>query len=146
MDLNEITGRIVDAAFRIHRDVGPGLLESVYEVVLSDLLQQDGLDVERQKPILIRFGGKTFEEGYRADLVEAGLVLVEIKSVEQLTRVHRKQVLTYLKLSELRVGLLSNFGGATLKGNIERLVHGELPDLHLDERSKSRGRIHFNPP
>lgn len=146
MDLNEITGRIVDAAFRIHRDVGPGLLESVYEVVLSDLLQQDGLDVERQKPILIRFGGKTFEEAYRADLVVAGLILVEIKSVEQLARVHRKQVLTYLKLSALRVGLLSNFGGAMLKGNVERLVHGELPDLHLDERSKRRGRIHFNPP
>ena len=146
MDLNEITGRVVDAAFRIHRDVGPGLLESVYEVILSDLLQQDGLAVERQKPTLIHFGGKTFEEGYRADLVVAGLVLVEIKSVEQPARVHRKQVLTYLKLSDLRVGLLINLGGARLKGNIERLVYGELPDLHLESRSKNRGRNPFNPP
>jgi iron complex transport system substrate-binding protein len=88
IDLNEITGRIVDAAFRIHRDVGPGLLESVYEVVHADFLREDGLDVERQKPILIQFGGKTFEEGFRADLVVAGLFLVEIKSIEQLARVH----------------------------------------------------------
>jgi GxxExxY protein len=141
MDLNEITGHVVDAAFRIHRDVGPGLLESVYEVVLCDSLRKLGIGVERQKPILIRFEGKTFEEGYRADLVVAGQVLVEIKSVEQLARIHRKQVLTYLKLSELRLGLLINFGGTMLKGNIERLVHGELPDLHEKDRPKSRPEV-----
>jgi len=115
---------IVQAAFELHKEAGPGLLESVYEVLLADILRAQNLFVERQKPIPISFRGKRFEEGFRADLVVDGLVLVELKSVEALARVHRKQVLTYLRLSQLKLGILINFGGALLKGNIERLVNG----------------------
>ena len=129
MELNQISEIIVDAAFHVHRALGPGLLESVYEVILADALRTRGLKVERQKPILIRFEGKTFEEGFRADLVVEGQIIVEIKSIEQLARVHKKQLLTYLKLSGLKLCLLINFGGELLKGNIERLVAGEVPDL-----------------
>ena len=129
MELNQISEVIVDAAFHVHRALGPGLLESVYEVVFADALRARGLAVERQKPIPIRFEGKTFDEGFRADLVVEQQIIVEIKSVEQLARVHKKQVLTYLKLSGIKLGLLINFGGELLKGNIERLVAGEVPDL-----------------
>jgi iron complex transport system substrate-binding protein len=82
--------------FRLHRDLGPGLLETVYEVVLAKMLQDQGLEVERQKPIMIQYGGFTFEEGFRADLINEGIVLVELKSAENLMPVHSKQVLTYL--------------------------------------------------
>jgi len=115
---------IVQAAFDLHKEAGPGLLESVYEVLLTDMLREQNLVVERQKPIAISFRGKRFDEGFRADLVVEGLVLVELKSVEALVRVHRKQVLTYLRLTQLKLGLLINFGGSLLKGNIERLVNG----------------------
>jgi GxxExxY protein len=129
MEINEVSARIVDAALRIHRELGPGLLESVYEVVLADLLRLEGFEIERQKPIPIQAFGKSFEEGFRADLIVNGLVLIELKSIEQLSRAHRKQVQTYLRLCGLRVGLLINFGGELLKGNIERIVVGEVPDL-----------------
>ncbi len=129
LPLNDLSGLIVDAAFHVHQALGPGLLESVYEVVLAGALSDRGLTVERQKPILIRYEGKTFEEGFRADLVVEGRIIVEIKSVEQLARVHKKQVLTYLRLSGLPLGLLINFGGELLKGNIERLVAGKVDDL-----------------
>ena len=128
-DLNEISGMIVDAAFHVHRELGPGLLESVYEVILADALRQRGLTVARQVPIPIRFEGKIFDEGFRADLIVNKSIIVEIKSIESLARVHKKQVLTYLKLSGLKLGLLINFGGELLKGNIERLVVGQIPNL-----------------
>ena len=99
-------------------------------MLLADSLIQRGLMVERQKSIAIHFRGRRFDEGFRADLVVGGAVLVELKSVETLARVHRKQVLTYLKLSDLRLGLLINFGGELLKGNIERLVN-ELVEIRL---------------
>ncbi|MFZ4777157.1 MAG: GxxExxY protein [Terrimicrobiaceae bacterium] len=129
MAINEISEIIVDAAFHVHRELGPGLLESVYEVILTDALRSRGLGVARQKPISIRFGGKVFEEGFRADLVVEEQIIVEVKSVEQLARVHKKQLLTYLKLSGLNLGLLINFGGELLRGNVERLVVGDVPDL-----------------
>jgi GxxExxY protein len=129
MEINTITGAIVDAAYRIHEDVGPGLFESIYELVLADILTSKGISVQRQVPIPIRFGGKIYDEGFRADLVIEGQVIVEIKSVEQLARVHKKQVLTYLKLSGLPVGLLINFGGDPLKGNIERVAIPGAPSL-----------------
>jgi iron complex transport system substrate-binding protein len=129
MGLNELSRIVVDAAYEVHRGLGPGLLESVYEVVLAETVRARGLKVERQKPIPIRFDGQVFDEGFRADLIVEGRVLVELKSVEQLARVHKKQVLTYLKLSGIPLGLLINFGGELLKGNIERLVAGEVPDL-----------------
>ena len=115
---------MVHAALDLHKDLGPGLLESVYEVLLADALRQLGFEVARQHPISICFRGKRFDEGFRADLIVGGLVLVELKSVEALGRVHKKQVLTYLKLTGLKLGLLINFGGDHLKGNIERLVNG----------------------
>ena len=122
---------VVESAFALHKELGPGLLESVYEVLLADALRERGLSVERQKPIPICFRGKRFDEGFRADLLVADLVLVELKSVEALARVHRKQVLTYLRLTNLKLGLLINFGGELLKGNMERLVNGleEPPTL-----------------
>jgi GxxExxY protein len=123
MTENEISKIIVQAALDLHRELGPGLLESVYEVLLADLLSERGLRVERQRPISIVFRGKRFDEGFRADLVVENLVLVELKSIETLARVHRKQVLTYLRLSNLKLGLLINFGGEVLRGNIERLVN-----------------------
>ena len=137
MELNEVSGLIVDAAIRVHRGLGPGLLESVYEVILADALRQRGLAVERQKPIPIRFEGKTFDEGFRADLIVEGIVLFEIKSVEALARVHKKQVLTYLRLTGIRLGLLVNFGGELMQGNVVRLVAGEVPNLRIREEIDS---------
>jgi GxxExxY protein len=123
MKENEIAQAIVQTAFELHKEVGPGLLESVDEVLLASMLREKGFEVERQKAIPISFRGKNFDEGFRADLIVAGLVLVELKSVEAFARVHRKQVLSYLKLSHLKLGLLINFGGEILKGNIARLVN-----------------------
>ena len=124
MKHDEIARVVVECALELHRELGPGLLESVYEVLMADALRAKGLSVERQKPIPICFRGKRFDEGFRADLLVEALVLVELKSVEALARVHRKQVLTYLRLAGLQLGLLINFGGELLKGNIERLVNG----------------------
>jgi iron complex transport system substrate-binding protein len=129
MELNQLSEIIVDTALRVHQGLGPGLLESVYEAVMADALKARGLGLERQKSIPIRFEDKFFDEGFRADLIIEGCVLVELKSVEQLARVHKKQVLTCLKLSGIPMGLLINFGGDLLKGNLVRLVAGEVPDL-----------------
>lgn len=120
----EIAAILVDCAFRLHRDLGPGLLETVYEVVLAKMLRDQGLQVERQKPIAIHYAGFTFEEGFRADLIIEGTVLVELKSVENLSPVHSKQVLTYLRLLNLPLGLLINFGSATFKEGCKRIVNG----------------------
>ena len=124
MKENEIAKAVVNAAYALHKELGPGLLESVYEVLLADALRQLGFEVVRQQPIPICFRGKRFDEGFRADLIVGGLVLVELKSIEALSRVHKKQVLTYLRLTGLKLGLLINFGDDHLKGNIERLVNG----------------------
>jgi GxxExxY protein len=129
MELNRITGFIVDAAYRIHEEAGPGLLEHVYESILADILSGQGLLVERQIIIPIQFGGKIYEDAFRADLIVEKQVIIEIKSVDRLAPVHKKQVLTYLKLTGLKVGLLINFGGEYLKGNIERLVAPGAPPL-----------------
>lgn len=122
-DLNKVTGEIVDAAYRLHTRLGPGLLESVYEAVLANALERKGLSVERQKPISFEFDGIRFEEGFRADLLVNGRVLVELKSVEKLAPVHRKQVLTYLRLLNLEVGLLINFGAALFKDGVQRVIN-----------------------
>jgi GxxExxY protein len=125
---NDISAAIVDASYHVHREIGPGLFESVYELVLTDTLQSKGLKVVRQMPISIRIRDKVYDEGFRADMLVENSVIVEIKSVEQLARVHKKQMLTYLRLSGIHIGLLINFGGDLLKGNIERLVVN-APDL-----------------
>jgi GxxExxY protein len=128
MKTNEITQIILDAAFHVHTELGPGLLESVYEIVLAHELKKHGLRVERQKPIPIRYEELTFEEGFRADLLVEDKVIVELKSVEVLAPVHPKQVLTYLRLSGRKVGLLLNFGTVRLKDGIERIINGSLED------------------
>ena len=122
-DLNSISGTIVDAAFHIHSALGPGLLESVYEVVLAHELEKRGLKVERQVPVPIVFDGIRFDEGFRADLIVDGCIIVELKSVEQLAPVHSKQPLTYLRLLDYRLGLLINFGAPVIKDGIRRIVN-----------------------
>jgi len=122
-NLDEITGGIVDAALRIHIDLGPGLLESVYEVVLARTLEKRGFQVERQKVVRFEYDGIIFEEGFRTDLLVDSRVVVEIKSVENLSPVHCKQTLTYLRLLNLQVGLLINFGAPTLKNGLRRIVN-----------------------
>jgi len=122
-NIEKISAEVVDAAFHLHKDLGPGLLESVYEVVLATMLQKRGLAVERQKAVTIRYAGIRFDEGFRADLLVEGIVLVELKSVEHLASVHSKQVLTYLRLLELPLGLLINFGAATFKEGVRRIVN-----------------------
>ena len=121
---NELSKIILDAAFKVHTRTGPGLLESVYEVTLAHELRKVGLRVERQVPIPIRYDELTFDEGFRADLLVEGKVIVELKSIEQLARVHAKQLLTQLRLSDRKLGLLINFGEIHLKNGIERVVNG----------------------
>ena len=124
---NELSKVILDAAFKVHTRTGPGLLEICYEVMLAHELRKQGLRVERQVPIPIRYDELTFDEGFRADLLVEDKVIVELKSVEELQRVHGKQLLTQLRLSGRRLGLLVNFGEVHLKNGIERVVNG-LPD------------------
>jgi len=126
MTPNEIGTIIVGAAIALHRETGPGLLESVYEVVLAHDLQAHGLKVARQVPIPITIHGIQFDESFRADLVVEGKVLVELKSVEKVTKAHHKQVLTYLRLTGLKLGYLLNFGEALMKDGITRMIHGEI--------------------
>jgi iron complex transport system substrate-binding protein len=123
VNADHVAKAIVQAAFELHNEIGPGLLESVYELLLASALRERGFAIERQKRIPIVVRGMIFDEGFRADLIVEGIVLVEVKSIEALARVHKKQVLTYLRLSGLPIGLLINFGGALLKGNLERLVN-----------------------
>ena len=126
MNENEIGTIIVDEAVSIHKVLGPGLLEMVYEAVLARRLEQCGLVVERQRAISIEFEGERFDEGFRADLIVNGLVIIELKSVEQVTPVHTKQLLTYLRLTGLKVGYLLNFGDALMKDGIRRIINGTL--------------------
>lgn len=126
-DLDEITGIIVDASLKLHQALGPGLLESVYETILARDLERRGLTVERQKTVRFDYDGLVFEEGLRVDLLVEGTVILELKSVETLAPVHKKQLLTYLRLMKLPVGLLINFGASTLKEGLHRIVNNLLP-------------------
>ena len=124
MHENDLGRNILDAAFHVHRSLGPGLLESVYETVLAYELQKRGLAVRRQVPIPIEYECLTFDEGFRADLIVADKVIIELKSVTQITPAHRKQIQTYLRLSGLKLGYLINFGEALLRDGIVRAVNG----------------------
>jgi GxxExxY protein len=126
-DIDEISGEVLNVALRLHRDLGPGLLESVYEALLAARLEEEGLLVERQKAIGAEFESIRFEAAFRADLVVEACLLVEVKSVERLMPVHSKQLLTYLRLMKQPVGLLLNFGGATLKEGVRRIVNDYNP-------------------
>ena len=126
MTENEIGTIIIDAAISIHRQIGPGLLETVYEAILAKELEKRGLKIERQKPIPIKFDGMKFEEGFRADIIVESKVILELKSIEKISPVHKKQVLTYLRLTGLKLGYLLNFGESLMKDGITRILNGEL--------------------
>ncbi len=123
MHENEISGAVVDAAIKLHSTLGPGLLEHVYEIALSHELNKRGFAVERQVPISISYDGIIFDEGFTADLIVNDLVIVELKSVRDLVDVHKKQLLTYLKLANKKVGLLINFNESLLKSGLKRIVN-----------------------
>lgn len=123
MSENEIAKMIVNAAYKIHTTLGPGLLESVYEVVLAHELKKLGLNVSRQQSIPITYEDLKFEEGFRADIIVEDKVIVELKSVEEIAKVHQKQLLTYLRLADKRLGLLINFGAALIKDGLFRIVN-----------------------
>lgn len=124
MNENEIATIIVDAAFIVHKTLGPGLLESVYEGALAHELTKRGLKVVRQLAIPVIYDGVTFDEGFRADLIVNDLVIIELKSVENVHPVHKKQLMTYLRLSDKRLGFLINFGATLLKDGISRIANG----------------------
>ena len=138
-DLEELARIAVDCGFKIHSDLGPGLLESVYEAVLASALLRRGLAVERQTPIPIEYEGVRLTEGFRADLVVGGSLIIEVKSVERLGPIHGKQLLTYLRLTKQPLGLLMNFGGATFREGVKRVVNN-----HTDFAS-SRLRVNQIP-
>ena len=127
MTENEIGSVVVDSAIEVHRLLGPGLLESVYEASLLHELQLSGLSVVAQVPIDVEYKGVRFEKGFRADLIINGIVIIELKSVELLTAAHRKQLQTYLRLSDIKLGFLLNFGAALMRSGIVRAVNN-LPD------------------
>ena len=124
MTENEISKIVVGACIQVHRELGPGLLETVYEVSLAHELGQRGLFAARQVPIPIRYGGLQFDEGFRADIVVNDLVILELKSVSQISPAHRKQIQTYIRLSGKKLGLLLNFGAALMKEGVVRAVNG----------------------
>ena len=127
MNINEISGAIIDCSIKIHKALGPGLLESVYQRILIYELRKEGLEVQKEVPIPVTWDGNSIDESFRADLIVNTQVLVELKSIERLEPVHSKQVLTYLKLSKLPLGLLINFGAPYLKEGINRIVNN-LPE------------------
>ncbi|MDO8842379.1 GxxExxY protein [Methanocalculus sp.] len=126
-DENAIAKTIVHSCFHIHINLGPGLLESVYEAILFRELIKRGLRVQRQVVIPIIWDGQTYDEGFRADLIVEDKVIIELKSVERIAPVHGKQLLTYIRLTNRRLGLIVNFGEAQIKNGIKRVVNG-LPD------------------
>ncbi|MBK8375514.1 GxxExxY protein [Sphingorhabdus sp.] len=122
-EIDRISGEVIDISIRLHKALGPGLLESVYETLLAARLEQAGFKVARQVPIDIEFEGIRFDGAFRADIIVSDQLIVEVKSIEKLAPVHAKQLLTYLRLTKQPVGLLINFGGATLVEGIKRLVN-----------------------
>ena len=126
-DIDRISSDVVGEAIRIHRELGPGLLESVYEAVLAAALMRKGYTVARQVPVAIEFDGLAVDCAFRVDILVEGKLVLEIKSVEQIAKVHAKQLLTYLRLMKQPVGLILNFSGMTMKEGIRRLVNDYHP-------------------
>jgi len=124
MNENEIAKIVVDAAYKVHSKLGPGLLESAYQAILCYELMQSGLSIEAETPMPFNYDGITLDIGYRADIIVEHLVIVELKSVEKMSDIHKKQVLTYLRVSNLHLGLLINFGAPLIKDGITRVVNG----------------------
>ncbi len=126
MTENEIGKVVVDTAIAIHKALGSSLYEIVYEVVLTHELKKHGLNIERQVPVSIEYDGIKFEEGFRADIIIENKVILELKSIESVTKAHKKQVLTYLRLTGYKLGYLLNFGEDLMKNGITRIINGEL--------------------
>lgn len=126
MDVEQLSAIAVDCGLKVHIELGPGLLESAYEAVLAHLLEQKGLSVERQKAIPITYGELVIDQGFRADIIVEGKLLIELKTVERLLPVHARQVMTYLKFTGLHLGLLMNFSGATFKEGLKRLAYNHV--------------------
>ena len=139
MDTEAAARETVDCSFHIYRELGPGLLESVYESILSRVLEQRGLTAERQRAVSFTYAGLDFPNLLKIDLLVEGSLIVELKSVEHALPVHSKQVLTYLRLTSLPLGLLINFGASSFQGCVRRIVNNHW------NPSSSRLRIH-NPP
>jgi iron complex transport system substrate-binding protein len=137
-ELDEITGAIIDESMRLHRTIGPGLFESVYQQILVDSIQRRGLRVEQNIGVSFEYEGRLFRNGLRVDLLAEEFVVVELKAVERLAPVHGQQLLTYLRLMRLPVGLLINFGGATLREGLKRVVNGlaaqSSPSLRVNQK------------
>jgi GxxExxY protein len=123
MDVEELSAIAVDCGLKVHRDLGPGMLESAYEAVLAHLLEKRGLAVERQKIIPIRYDGIIIEQGFRADLIVEKKLLIELKTVERISPLHARQVTTYLKFTGLNVGLLMNFSCEKFTDGLKRIVN-----------------------
>lgn len=143
MHENDIGSVVVDCAVTLHQDLGPGLLETVYEVTLAHALERRGLSVQKQVAVPIEYEGETFAAGFRADLIVESKVLLELKSVERVTTAHKKQLLTYLRLTGLKLGYLLNFGEALMRDGITRTINGSLgsatllPQESLSQRHKA---------
>ncbi|WP_374406617.1 GxxExxY protein [Pelagerythrobacter sp.] len=140
--MDALSAEVVDACVRIHRELGPGLLESVYELVLAGELDRRGLKTDRQKPVDIVFDGVAYTAAFRIDIVVEDRLILEIKSVESLNNAHLKQLLTYLRLTEQPVGLLLNFAGATMKEGIRRVVN----DYRQPQAPSASPRLRVNQP
>jgi GxxExxY protein len=125
--IDEITAIVIDEAIGIHRELGPGLFESVYETVLAGRLEMRGLKAARQVPVPLEFDGKFFEAAFRIDILVEDRLILEIKAVDQLSKAHARQLLTYLRLLKQPVGLLLNFSAATMKDGIRRMVNDYKP-------------------
>lgn len=124
MNIEALATEAIDCGFKLHTQLGPGMLESAYEALMAHSLRKRGLAVERQRPVPIHFDGVAIDEGFRLDLLVEGRLVVELKSVERLAPVHGKQVLTYLRLMNLSLGLLMNFGAPTFREGLRRIVNG----------------------
>lgn len=122
-EVERIATETVDAAYCVHKEFGPGLLESVYEAALAMELEERGLEVRRQVPIKVYYKGRELGIGFRADLIVGGIVIVEVKATEKKSPVHQKQLLTYLKLADIRLGFLINFNERVIKDGIQRVVN-----------------------
>ena len=126
--IDELSGIVVDTAIVVHRELGPGLFETVYEIVLAGRLEAAGLKVARQVPVPLTVDGQYFEVAFKIDILVEDRLILEIKAVEQLSRAHAKQLLTYLRLLKQPVGLLLNFSGETMKEGIRRMVNDHRPE------------------
>jgi GxxExxY protein len=136
-DLEGLAALAIECGFAIHRDLGPGLLESCYEVLLASTLARSGLAVERQRAVDIEYRGILVRDAFRADLLVEGRLIVEVKAIDRLAPVHSRQVLTYLRLLDLPLGLVMNFGGGTFHEGLKRVANNHRPTYLIKSAPRS---------